>query len=177
MEIVLNKEQQKIVDIELFVKNHGKALLNYIYSLMKQWEIAEDIYQETLLSAFIGYDSFEYRSSFKNWLYKIALNKCKDEWKKQNVQQRYIEEKKDTFEQIDIQDDTEKKVLEKSLQEELLKKIDELPSRYQQSLLLYYFHDCSMKDISKRTSMPLSTVKTHLKRGKERLRRKVAGVL
>lgn len=176
MEMVINNEQQKIRDIEFFVKKHGKALLNYIYSIMKQWEVAEDIYQETLLSAFIGYDSFEYRASFKNWLYKIALNKCKDEWKKQNVQKRFLEEKIETINQIEIQDDTEKAVLEKSLQEELLNKIDELPNKYQQSLLLYYYHDYSMKDISKRTAMPLSTVKTHLKRGKERLRRKVVGI-
>ncbi|MBL5769006.1 RNA polymerase sigma factor [Heyndrickxia sporothermodurans] len=176
MEIMMTKEQQKTADIESFIKTHGKALLNYIYSMMKKWEVAEDIYQETLLSAFISYDSFEYRSSFKNWLFKIASNKCKDEWKKQKVQQRLIEGKQESIEQIVMQDETEKTVMEKSLQEELMKKIDELPNKYQQSLMLYYFHDYSMKDISTKTALPLSTVKTHLKRGKERLRRKVVGI-
>ncbi|GIN84749.1 RNA polymerase subunit sigma [Heyndrickxia sporothermodurans] len=176
MTLIIDKEQQKISDIEAFIKNHGKALLNYIYSIMKKWEIAEDIYQETLLSAFVSYDTFEYRASFKNWLYRIALNKCKDEWKKQNIQKRYLDEKRESIELIEMQDDTEQQVMEKSLQDELLKKIDELPNKYQQSLVLYYFYDYSMKDISKSTALPLSTVKTHLKRGKERLRRKVVGI-
>ncbi|MBU5213283.1 RNA polymerase sigma factor [Heyndrickxia oleronia] len=176
MDRIIDREQQKNIDIENFVITHGKALLNYIYSLMKHWELAEDIYQETLIAAYIGYDSFEHRSSFKNWLFKIALNKCKDEWKRQKVKYRYLEEKMDVIEQNEVQDETEKMVLEKVLHENLIKKINELPSRYQQSLLLYYFYDCSMKDISQRTSMPLSTVKTHLKRGKERLRRKVVGI-
>lgn len=163
-------------EIECFIQEHGKTLLHYIYSIVKHWELAEDLYQDTIISAFLGFENFEKRASLKNWIYRIATNKCKDEWKKEKVRRRYIEETISSNKVEEYHNATEKAVFDKTLQEELFKKINELPNRYQQSLLLYYYHDYTMLDISKKTALPLSTVKTHLKRGKARLRTKVTAL-
>ncbi|MBS4174984.1 RNA polymerase sigma factor [Bacillus sp. FJAT-49736] len=174
--IVSDCKSDNVIELEEFIQAHGKALLHYIYSIMKHWELAEDIYQETLLSAFIHYKSFEKRASLKNWIFKIAQNKCKDEWKKDNVRQRYLHSQ--SFQDTDENylDDTEKKVMEKCLHEELMKKINELPNRYKNPILLYYFHDFTIMDISNNSEIPMSTVKTQLKRGKEKLKNKVATI-
>jgi len=174
--IVSNHTKNNDIDLEEFIQIHGKALLHYIYSIMNHWELAEDIYQETLISAFIHYKSFEKRSSLKNWIYKIAQNKCKDEWKKDNVRNRYINNQASQKEEENLYNETENTVLEKCLHEELMKKINELPKRYKNPILLYYFQDFTILDISKKSEMPMSTVKTHLRRGKEKLKYKVATI-
>jgi RNA polymerase sigma factor (sigma-70 family) len=173
---VTDRKSNNVIDLEEFIQLHGKALLHYIYSIIKHWELAEDIYQETLLSAYIHYQSFEKRASLKNWIYKIAQNKCRDEWKKDDVRQRYLSNKANEIIDEDNHNDTEDTVLENCLHEELMKKINELPNRYKNSIVLYYFHDFSILDISKKSELPMSTVKTHLKRGKEKLRWKVAKI-
>ncbi|PKR84957.1 RNA polymerase sigma factor [Heyndrickxia camelliae] len=174
--MAVNYKQNNEIDLEEFIELHGKALLHYIYSIMKHWELSEDIYQETLLSAFIHYKSFEKRASLKNWIYKIAQNKCKDEWKKENVRKRYLTQASMQMNEVTLHDETEDTVMENCLHEELMKKINELPNRYKNPILLYYFHDFTIMDISQNSELPMSTVKTHLRRGKEKLKGKVASI-
>ena len=174
--IAANRKQDNVIDLEEFIQTQGKALLHYIYSIMKHWEMSEDIYQETLLSAFLHYKSFEKRASLKNWIYKIAQNKCKDMWKKENVRKRYLNNQTMEQNEVILHDETENTVMEKCLHDELMKKINELPNRYKNPILLYYFHDFTIMDISKNSEMPMSTVKTHLRRGKEKLKGKVASI-
>jgi len=147
--MAVNYKQNNEIDLEEFIELHGKALLHYIYSIMKHWELSEDIYQETLLSAFIHYKSFEKRASLKNWIYKIAQNKCKDEWKKENVRKRYLTQASMQMNEVTLHDETEDTVMENCLHEELMKKINELPNRYKNPILLYYFHDFTIMDISR----------------------------
>ncbi|MGV3466162.1 MAG: RNA polymerase sigma factor [Heyndrickxia sp.] len=174
--IAVNHKQNNAIDLEEFIDTHGKALLHYIYSIMKHWELSEDIYQETLLSAFIHYKSFEKRASLKNWIYKIAQNKCKDEWKKENVRKRYLTQASLQINEDTMHDETEDTVMENCLHEELMKKINELPNRYKNPILLYYFQDFTIMDISQNSELPMSRVKTHLRRGKEKLKGKVASI-
>jgi RNA polymerase sigma-70 factor (TIGR02960 family) len=48
----------------------------HCYRILGSVQDAEDILQETLLAAWRGLDGFEERASMRNWLYKIATNRC-----------------------------------------------------------------------------------------------------
>src|SRR5580692_10916899 len=48
----------------------------HCYRILGSVQDAEDILQETLLAAWRGLDGFEERASVRNWLYKIATNRC-----------------------------------------------------------------------------------------------------
>ncbi len=56
------------------VELHAPGLYRLAYRLMGDEAEAEDIVQETFLSAFKSIDSFEWRSGLKTWLYRIATN-------------------------------------------------------------------------------------------------------
>jgi DNA-directed RNA polymerase specialized sigma24 family protein len=55
----------------------------------------------------------------------------------------------------------------------MVESVKALPEIYQSTLFLYYFKDLTLIEISKRKNIPISTVKTRMKRGKEHLRPKL----
>jgi RNA polymerase sigma-70 factor (ECF subfamily) len=62
---------------ELVLK-YQKPLYSLLYRMVSNREDAADILQKSFVKAFTGLDSFEQRSSFKTWLYQIAINLAKN---------------------------------------------------------------------------------------------------
>ena len=65
-------------DLEQQLEQHRKALTGYCYRMLGSIFEAEDAVQETMVRAWRSHSSFEGRSAFKSWLYKIATNVCLD---------------------------------------------------------------------------------------------------
>ncbi|PLR76904.1 RNA polymerase factor sigma C [Bacillus sp. V3-13] len=163
---------------EIYFENeiceHGASVFHYIYSLVRHKELAEDLYQEVLLSAYLALGQFEQKAKLKSWMYTIALNKCRDYWRKEKGRQRFWQENACIYcNDYEAGLLTEEYVIKKQADEAMQASIKELPARYQDPLLLFYFKGCSLAEISRETGLPLSTVKTRMKRGKEQLRPKL----
>lgn len=60
------------------VKKYQKPLYSMLYRMVSNHEDASDLLQKTLVKAFTGLGSFERRSTFKTWLYQIAINLAKN---------------------------------------------------------------------------------------------------
>ena len=55
-------------------RRHSDKILRRAYRIVKNWEDAEDVLQESLMRAFLHLKNFEERSSFSSWLTRIAIN-------------------------------------------------------------------------------------------------------
>jgi RNA polymerase sigma factor (sigma-70 family) len=156
------------------ILEHGRSLFNYIYSLVRHKELAEDLYQEVLISAYLALPSFEEKAKVKNWLFKIAVNKCRDYWRKEKSATRFWEERVYLYvDDKNLIEEPEISILNKCSQEEMADTLQELPKMYRDPLLLFYYHNQTLTEISHLTSLPISTVKTRMRRAKDRLRPKV----
>lgn len=60
------------------VRKYQKPLYGMLYRMVSNQEDAADLLQKTFIKAFTGLKSFERRSSFKTWLYQIAINLAKN---------------------------------------------------------------------------------------------------
>lgn len=165
-------------DLELFFENwireQGFILHKYILSLVRNKELSEDIYQEVLISAYLKLHSLEKTSSLKSWMYKIAINKCRDYWRKEKTQQKFWEEGVYFYINEELPPPhPEETALRKCEQEEMLQSIHELPEMYSEPILLFYYHNRTLVEISNKKKVPLSTVKTRMRRAKFQLMKKV----
>ncbi|MGL5957360.1 MAG: sigma-70 family RNA polymerase sigma factor [Phocaeicola sp.] len=82
-ETIITTEQ-----IEIWINEHSRYLLQRAYSLLSVKEDAEDVVQEVFLSLCNSHSSFEGRSSIRTWLTAILQNKIADVYKKRYRMQR-----------------------------------------------------------------------------------------
>ncbi|MEO2078092.1 MAG: sigma-70 family RNA polymerase sigma factor [Bacillus sp. (in: firmicutes)] len=167
-------KKQLTISFEELVNEYGKAIFKYIFSLVKHKELAEDLYQEVLLSAYLAYSSIKEQGKYKSWLYTIAINKCRDYWRKENKSKQFWKEEvysySVSFESPFI---PEEEVLHNFSAQQMAEKVSLLPEIYRNPIYLYYYHDMSLVEIAQTNNLPMSTVKTRMKRAKERLRPKM----
>ncbi|MEC1522411.1 RNA polymerase sigma factor [Neobacillus niacini] len=159
---------------EWMVKEHGNAIFNYIFSLVKQKELTEDLYQEVLISAYLAFHSIKEPSRLKGWLFTIARNKCRDYWRKENKTKQFWKEDVYSYSAaVEVPPLPDEVFLHKDSAEKMAESVKTLPEIYQSAIFLYYFEDLTLMEISVRSNIPISTVKTRMKRGKEHLRPKL----
>lgn len=145
------------------VEEYGNRLLRTCYLILKDREEAEDVVQETFIKVFRNIDSFRENSNLYTWIYTIALNLSRDRLRK----------KQDMF-TIEVElvgnNDVEYEV-EKSIDKELLRKeLFEINSLYREVLVLFYFEELSIKEISNLLNEKEGTIKSKLSRGRNILK-------
>lgn len=163
-------EDHLIEVFENWVRENGGALLRYIRKQVQNRELSEDLYQEVLISAYLALPSFENRANLKSWIYTIAMNKCRDYWRKEKTARKFWEEKVYFYEDGSDIPLPEESVMNKCAREELIDTINELPDMYREPLLLFYYKDQSLIEISESKKIPISTVKTRMRRAKYQLK-------
>lgn len=162
----LDEEQLKQV-----MDYHGEYLIRLAYLYVKDWPAAEDILQEVFITYYRKADQFEQRSSLKTYLSKITINKCHDHlrsWKnKRSLFSEYIGNLTSTSKS------PEEAYVQQSEQTNLTKQVMELPNKYREVILLFYYQEFTSIEVSQLLDCSESTVKTRLRRAKGLLRDKI----
>lgn len=57
------------------IETYGDSVLRMCYLYVKDYQIAEDIAQETFIQVFRKYNAFEHKADIKTWMTRIAINK------------------------------------------------------------------------------------------------------
>lgn len=60
--------------ISRLINQYGNSILRMCYMYLKDYQLAEDVTQETFLQVYEKYETFENRSSEKTWITRIAIN-------------------------------------------------------------------------------------------------------
>jgi RNA polymerase sigma-70 factor, ECF subfamily len=154
--------------IEQLMTQYGEEIKRLIFTYTKNWAQADDLTQEVFLTIYLKLDQFTGKSSIRTWIYSIAINKCKDfkrSWYFRNIQ---IVEKIITFAKADTAT-PEVVTVQKDDQSFLMEQVMLLPIKYREIILLFYYKEFSIEEISLMTGLNQGTVKTRLKRGREKL--------
>lgn len=89
------------INEELFKKlvtQYGNSILRMCYMYLKDYQLAEDVTQETFLQVWNKYETFENKSSEKTWITRIAINRCKNCMRASWFKRISIEELPEIFE-------------------------------------------------------------------------------
>ncbi len=123
-------------------------------------QLSDDLAQETFIKAYVNITKFRGMSSFSTWLMRIAYNVFYDE-----VRSRHQADDIDTSAAVR----TSSASGESSLKMDIYAALDLLKPNERACVTLQLIDGYPVEQISKITSIPENTVKSHLKRGKEKL--------
>jgi len=163
------------------IRRYEKQIFNYIYRLVKQKEEAEDLAQETFTKAFFALRQYDHTYEFSTWIFRIALNVCRDYFRRRKILffslNTPVGEEEDTewgelIEQNSFLD-PDGELDNRELRRELEKAIDHLPLKFKEVIVLRHLEGLSYSDISEITNLPVGTVKTYLHRARKKLQKEL----
>lgn len=162
------------INIEILLNTYGKDIKKLAFMYVKDWGKAEDITQEVFITCYKKIHLFRRDSSYKTWLYKIAVNKCKDELKRKDFWQFRLADK--LKHHLPKSEQTiEEQVMTKSEDQELAENVLSLPVKYREVIILFYYEELKIKEIHELTGLNIETIKTRLSRAKKMLRKMYEG--
>ena len=129
---------------------------------------AEDVTQESFVAAFRSIRTYRGDGSLRAWLLRIATRQAF----------RRLSQRRSTVELAEIPEprladsstEPTRVVTQMESRREVREAVAELPDPYREVVALRFFADLSLAEVAEATGRPLNTVKTHLRRGLERLR-------
>jgi len=160
------------------VKKYRNKVLYLAYDLVGNYDDAQDIAQNAFLKALNGIRSFQGKSAFSTWLYRIVVNLAID-FKRSKTRKKQISIETSITEnsEISIENILEDKhippdrIVElKDFNVHAKKAIDKLPNNQRVAFILRHYHDLSMKEIAAVLECEPGTVRSHLFRAINRLR-------
>jgi RNA polymerase sigma-70 factor (ECF subfamily) len=147
------------------------------YRVIGREEDARDVCQETFLRAFRALSGFRGQAKFSSWLYRIALNLCRD-WVRRERRTPIVSVPDD----IDVMElavahepsgSIEDLVARKELTRIVERAMARLPEEQRTAIILKEYHGLTFQEIADLVGCPLSTVKTRLYQGLAVLRREL----
>ena len=145
------------------LNTYGSGLFRTCFLMTKDEKLAEDIVQETFIRVFKYIKGFKGDSSLYTWIYRISQNVLKDKVKLAVVEVPYEDYHMDP-------DNPENLIVNKLDRELLRRELDNLSFIYKQVLILFYFEDKSIKQISDILEEKEGTIKSKLSRARSLLK-------
>ena len=145
-----------------------KAMYNTSLRIVKDPQEAEDIMQESFLSAFRKIETYQGKVSFGAWLKRIVINNSLDVIKKRRM---LFEELDEDYTQLAIQEDElDEKLLEQQM-DMIREAIQKLPDGYRVILSLHLMEGYDHEEIAEILNISSSTSRSQFFRAKQRLLR------
>lgn len=161
-EIKLIKESMKgnKESFGILIKNNKEYLYKMAFLYVKDEQDALEVIHETVYRAFLNIEKLKKAKFFNTWITRILINVSIDFLKKKGKNEMLDESTPIIKERCEIS--TEEKL-------DLYNAIDLLNDNYKTVIIMMYFNDMKIKDISKVMEIPENTVKTYLRRAKQAL--------
>jgi RNA polymerase sigma-70 factor (ECF subfamily) len=157
---------------------YQNRLYRFLLRLTHQPAEAEDLFQQTWLRIAERHRQYNPRQSFEAWLFTVARNLAIDHLRRVRPQSLDIatDEGATLAEQLPSAGlSALDKLLARERAERVLAALQQLPVPYREVLVLRFEEELQLEEIARVVDAPLSTVKTRLARGLERMRRLLAG--
>lgn len=148
--------------INVLLNRHRKRILDYIYMMVKNRDVADDIFQETLIKVvrFVQEGRYTENGKFLSWVLRIAHNQVIDYFR-QKKQRNNVSEGDAGYDILNNQkfsDHTvEEKLITNQIETDVRNLIDFLPPEQKEVVLMRYYMGLSFKEIAKQTDVSINT--------------------
>ena len=169
------------------VLRHKDELFNLIYWFLGDYEEANDCAQDVFIKVYKGLKGFRFESAFATWLFRVAVNTCKNRftssayrWRKKSVPLENSKGSEDGNPSLAIKNGSPSPLheLERKERSRLIHDaIRALPEEQNTVIVLRDIQGRSYQEIAAITGLNQGTVKSRLARGRLELKKKLEGMI
>lgn len=141
---------------------HQSRVFSYIYSIVKNHDVADDIFQETFIKAITTIRQGHYAESgkFASWITRIAHNLIIDYYRQEKTEAMVSadDENADVLNRKDLSEgNIEDLLVDLQIEKDVHKIIEALPENQREVLTMRFFRDMSFKEIAEATGVSINT--------------------
>ena len=163
----------------LLVWRWEKPLFNFTYKYVGDAHLAQDLVQETFVRMLRSIQGYEHRGAFSTWLYRIAVNLCKDHFRKKRIPMVSLHDYYTTSsgDRVYVKDRVadegagSDEAMAAARREELVRRLlAGLPEEQRIVILMKEYQALKFREIAEVLEIPEGTVKARLYRGLRTMR-------
>jgi len=159
------------------VERHQERIRNLLFSIFHDRDFIDDLAQEVFIKAYQALPRFRFEASFYTWLYRIAVNKSRDELRKKKLRRFF------SFQTLDEGIEKEVNVRlsvapeDRDTQELVALGLQSLPEKFRTAVVLKDIDGLSYEEIAEVMQCELGTVKSRISRARSMLRKALKPLL
>jgi len=164
---------------DVLVDRYKNRLMNFVFRFVKDYDVAEDIVQETFMRVFRKRMDYKAIANFSTWIFTIAGNLAKTElrrrkrWRFLSIDS--LQEGEKNFELPDPGRKPDRNTVISLIDENVQSAIDSLQGKYKEALILRDIEGLSYQEIADIMHVPVGTVKSRVNRARLKLQKKLKG--
>ena len=164
--------------ISTLIERHSRRVRDYIGMMVKDRDVADDIFQETFIKAVRVIDEGRYTDNgkFLSWILRIAHNQVIDHFRAMR-QDKSVSESDAGYDMLGTLRFAERKVEDSMVTEQIERDVralvDHLPAEQREVVMLRYFSGLSFKDIAEQTDVSINTALGRMRYALINLRRMI----
>ena len=165
------------------MRRHQRGVLNFVYRMVQNRQIAEEITQEVFLALVKNAQRYKPTAKFTTYLYTIASNMISKEWLRRKRRPRVLSlfaawggghDDDEMFHPLAQVSDEKADTVDAFKRSEISEAVDEalkeLPAHQREAFILRRYQDLSYQDIARITRVPVGTAKSRVVRAEQALR-------
>jgi RNA polymerase sigma-70 factor, ECF subfamily len=162
----------------MLVERFQRKIFRLAYSIVRDEAEADTIAQDTFVLAYTNLQKFEARSGFETWLTRIAINRSRDWLRRRrfislfSTNEDGVEEP--VIEPVDERPDAERSVMSSQLRAAIRRAERSLSAQQKIIFRLRHYEDLPAEEIAQHLGLQASTVRAHLFRASQKIRRELA---
>jgi len=163
----------------LLVWRWERPLFNFTYKYVGDAQLAQDLVQETFVRVLRSIERYEHRGAFSTWLYQIAVNLCRDHFRKKKLPMVSLHDYYTTSsgdrvyvqDRVEDEDARSDEAMAASRREEMVRRLlAGLPEEQRVVILMKEYQALKFREIAEVLDLPEGTVKARLYRGLRTMR-------
>jgi len=166
---------------EEFYREYSSKVYTLACRILGNTDWAKDATQEIFIKAFSGLTNFQYQSKISTWLYRIAVNQCRDMQRSQTRKREVsIESVSDNMESVSLLEQVEngkpspsEEQHARQIRQKIIEAIERLPEEFRETIYLKEIEDLSYEEIGKIVGCRMGTVKSRIFRARELLQKEL----
>jgi RNA polymerase sigma-70 factor (ECF subfamily) len=167
-ELVELVQEGDISAYDVLVRRYLAPLSAFAYRLIGNKPAAEEAVSDALFSVYKTIDRVDTRKKFSSYVFAVTRNAAISRVRREKQSLPLNEE-------VLSADDTQvyERMVKREEAREIRHAVSLLPPKYKSVVELYFFHEVSYSEIGKRLRIPVNTVRTHLRRAKKLLKKRI----